>query len=142
MFQLAGKLKQAKKGLKGLHKEGYAHLEDKIEQTRPKLDFMQDDIKSSLSGLELRNKEKLLIVEVKKWLCIKESIMQQKSKVQWINSGYSNSHYFFTSMKEKRNDNSIGVLQSLSGETLTSASDIQKEITGFYHGLLCSIFCT
>ncbi|XP_048492328.1 uncharacterized protein LOC125493226 [Beta vulgaris subsp. vulgaris] len=59
-----------------------------------------------------------------KWLQVEESILKQKSRIQWIQVGDSNSIVFFDAMKERHARNSIDVLYSSNGTKLEQATDI------------------
>ncbi|XP_056685902.1 uncharacterized protein [Spinacia oleracea] len=108
MFQVWHKLKVIKQGLKTLHREEFARLEERIDGIRRELDDTQSQA------------------------------LKQKSRIQWLKTGDSNTKFFFTAVKERYARNSIDVLYDANGRKLTTAAEIKDEIKTFYHGLIGS----
>ncbi|XP_060190753.1 uncharacterized protein LOC132620044 [Lycium barbarum] len=74
---------------------------------------------------ELVEVEKTLRKEYEKWAQIEESIIRQKSRVQWLRFGDSNSSFFFANMKSRAAQNRIASLTNDTKEILgTSSSSI------------------
>ncbi|XP_021743104.1 uncharacterized protein LOC110709200 [Chenopodium quinoa] len=69
---------------------------------------------------------------------IQESIYKQKSMVDWIKLGDSNSHYFFSVMKHRQGRNRIDSIFTEDDFHLKDPDLIENEIVGFYKGLLGS----
>ncbi|XP_010687394.1 uncharacterized protein LOC104901504 [Beta vulgaris subsp. vulgaris] len=88
------------------------------------------------ANVELHRQEQHCIVSLKKWLHVEESIYKQKSRIQWLQEGDSNSKVFFAAMKERQARNSIDVLYTSTGEKLDKVADIQKELNQFYSNLM------
>ncbi|XP_019259124.1 PREDICTED: uncharacterized protein LOC109237286 [Nicotiana attenuata] len=93
---------------------------------------------SNLQKLELIEKEKALKGDLEKWVLIEESIYRQRSRVQWLKLGDSNSAYFFAQMKNRSNLNGIQILTNDMGDQLVLEEDIEAEIMGYYKKLLGS----
>lgn len=62
----------------------------------------------------------------------------QKSRVQWLKLGDSNSAYFYANMKGRRAQNYITQLTSTTWRLLQRPEDIREKIIGFYKSLLGS----
>ncbi|XP_019267108.1 PREDICTED: uncharacterized protein LOC109244466 [Nicotiana attenuata] len=90
-----------------------------------------------LQNIELIEKQKALKCELEKWVMIEESIYKQRSRVQWLKPGDSNSAYFFAQMKN-RSLNGIQILTNDMGTQLVMEDDIEAEILGYYKKLLGS----
>ncbi|XP_019236179.1 PREDICTED: uncharacterized protein LOC109222315 [Nicotiana attenuata] len=75
-------------------------------------------------------------MELEKWLIVEESVWTQKSRVQWLKLGDSNTSYFYACMKNRQARNHIGKLTSCAGHLLHSADEVAKEILTFYKVLL------
>lgn len=90
------KLQQLKNVTKGLNKE-MASYEKRLNQIRQHLEYVQSNLKISPLNQEMIEKEKLILQELKKWSTIEERILRQKSRVNWIDYGDSNSKYFYAS---------------------------------------------
>lgn len=67
---------------------------------------------------------------------IEESIMKQKSRVQWLQLGDGNTTYFHASLKNREAQNRFTSLITNTGRTITSRAEIEEEIIGFYKQLL------
>ncbi|XP_019251097.1 PREDICTED: uncharacterized protein LOC109230013 [Nicotiana attenuata] len=87
---------------------------------------------------ELIDKEKQLEQELEKWVKIEESVYKQKSRVQWLKLGDSNSRYFFAQMKQRNSTNGIQMLVDDTGRQLVLDDDIEAEVIGYYRTLLGS----
>ena len=128
------KLKKVKHALKQLHKpQSQAYC--KIEELRKKLANVQalTDINSNSN---LQQEEKDCEEKLRYWSQIEESIPRQKSRIDWLTQGDSNSKFFFAAMKARKAKNKIAQIQNDQGETLTKAEEIQGEVVGFFKGLL------
>ncbi|XP_050217536.1 uncharacterized protein LOC126668373 [Mercurialis annua] len=68
-------------------------------------------------------------------LCCEESYYKQKSRVQWLNLGDSNTKFFHNSLKQRRIVNCIPILQLEDGSTINSSNEIHIEMTRFYKNL-------
>ncbi|XP_057247423.1 uncharacterized protein LOC130589842 [Beta vulgaris subsp. vulgaris] len=112
------KLKDVSKALKKLQITHYANVSEKIGECRDQLDRIQTQISSDHFNAELHRQEQHCIVSLKKWLHVEESIYKQKSRIQWLQEGDSNSKVFFAAMKERQARNSIDVLYTSTGRSL------------------------
>ncbi|XP_021863179.1 uncharacterized protein [Spinacia oleracea] len=101
MHQVWQKLKCVKQGLKTLHKKEFARLEERIDTIRTDLDGIQLQLAATPIDTELQVNEKRQTELLKKFLGIQESAYRQKSRIQWLKTGDSNSKFFFSAMKER-----------------------------------------
>lgn len=67
---------------------------------------------------------------------IEESIYKQKSKVQWLKLGDSNTKFFFTQMKKRKAQNQITMLIKDDSITIMDQEVIIREAVDFYTILL------
>nr|XP_016462767.1 PREDICTED: uncharacterized protein LOC107785889 [Nicotiana tabacum] len=82
--------------------------------------------------------EKAAKLELEKWLIVKESVLKQKSRLQWLKLGDSNTAYFRAYMKNRQARNNIGRITNSTGQILQSSTEVEEEILSFYRGLLCT----
>ncbi|XP_056690112.1 uncharacterized protein [Spinacia oleracea] len=136
MLKLWGKLKHVKSGLKHLHNKEFVKLHERIEHLRGELENTQEALVGSSTDLTLQGKEKDLIASLRKFIGIQESAYKQKARIQWLKPGDSNNKFFFTTMKERHRRNNINILYDATGNRLTTASDIAREIRQFYTSLV------
>lgn len=67
---------------------------------------------------------------------VEESVIKQKSRIQWLKLGDSNTAYYHACMKNKQARNSINKLVTRIGQILKSSAEVEEEILSFYRGLL------
>ncbi|XP_019239018.1 PREDICTED: uncharacterized protein LOC109219060 [Nicotiana attenuata] len=129
-------LKSVKAALKLLNNEEFKNVKEKIKNTRKELNEIQDNMKNADPTNHLFEEEKKLLLQLEKWDKIEESIYKQKSRVQWLRLGDTNSASFFASMKGRKAQNQITKLTNSNGEILTEARRIEEEVTDFYKSLM------
>lgn len=67
------------------------------------------------------------------WSKVDESILIQKSRINWISLGDSNSKKKkFTAIKIRKARNRLAMLYNEHDEALTDTAEIQEEIVNFY----------
>nr|XP_009778407.1 PREDICTED: uncharacterized protein LOC104227788 [Nicotiana sylvestris] len=69
---------------------------------------------------------------------VDESIMKQKSRVQWLNLGDSNTTFYHACMKNRQARNNIGKLIDSNGDIVQNTEEVKAKILNFYRGLLGS----
>lgn len=67
----------------------------------------------------MKEEEKELIDQLRKWSNIDESILKQNTIIDWMTFGDSNSKFFFTTVKVRTTRNIIDVLHNSQGNVLT-----------------------
>ncbi|XP_019258471.1 PREDICTED: uncharacterized protein LOC109236718 [Nicotiana attenuata] len=121
---------EVKKAIKEINTQHYKGVDERIKGIRKELQSVQEEMSSNLHKLELIEKEKTLKGDLEKWVLIEESIYRQRSRVQWLKLGDSNSVYFFAQMKNRSNLNGIHILTNDMGDQLVLEEDIKAEIMG------------
>nr|CCA65981.1 hypothetical protein [Beta vulgaris subsp. vulgaris] len=129
------RLQAVKRALKSFHSKKFSKAHCQVEELRRKLAAVQALPEVSQVS-ELQEEEKDLIAQLRKWSTIDESILKQKSRIQWLSLGDSNSKFFFTAIKVRKARNKIVLLQNDRGDQLTENTEIQNEICNFYRRLL------
>src|SRR3954467_14288321 len=81
---------------------------------------------------------KALIDKVIQLNSFEDSMLRQKSKIDWLTKGDSNSAYYYASIKSRSQHKSMDSLHKEDGIILTEQRDIQKEVIRFYTGLMGS----
>nr|XP_016515087.1 PREDICTED: uncharacterized protein LOC107831807 [Nicotiana tabacum] len=108
----------------------------KIKEVRLHLQEVQEKLSADYLNTMLMEEERELKCQLEKWSGIEESIYKQKSRIQWLKKGDSNTSYFFASVKHRYSQNHIRNLKNDQGERLHTEAEIIKEITGYYEKLL------
>ncbi|XP_019260883.1 PREDICTED: uncharacterized protein LOC109238857 [Nicotiana attenuata] len=137
-FRFFNCMKRVKQVIKGLNTQNCKGVEDGIEVIRRELQEVHEKISCRMLNTELIEEEKELKSKLEKWILIEESIYRQRSKVQWLKLGDTNSAYFFAEMKNRNNLNGIHELTNDLGVQLHMEEEIEIEIFGYYKQLLGS----
>lgn len=114
MLSVWNKLRNLKGALKHMNKQEFSGIENKIQAARGRLESIQyqmnipgqDDKKIAL--------EKATKLELEKWWMVEESILKQKSRIQWLKLRDSNIAYYHACMKNRQARNNIGRLVTWS----------------------------
>ncbi|XP_019239440.1 PREDICTED: uncharacterized protein LOC109219434 [Nicotiana attenuata] len=139
MIQIVwNKLKRVNEVIKEINTKHYKGVDERIKRMREELQSTQEEMSFKLQRQDLIEKEKALKGDLEKWILIEESIYMQRSRVQWLKLGDSNSAYFFAQMKNRSNLNGIQFLTNDMGVQLVLEDDIEAEILGYYKKLLGS----
>ncbi|XP_056685657.1 uncharacterized protein [Spinacia oleracea] len=126
------KLKLVKLKLKTLHKLEFQGISSKIDQARLQLDSIQNQLQQNHSDSFLLSQEHICSAELRKRLRIEEVALRQKSRLQWLKVGDSNSRFFFAAVKERNRVNRITELIDDNSNKLVKPADIQGEVLKFY----------
>ena len=129
-------LKCVKRRLKELHKPKFSNLRLRIDNIREDLQRVQSQLQSSPHCNQLAQQEKECILKLQKFLNVEETTLRQKSRIQWLKLGDSNSQFFFNAMKVRYMQNNIEVLFNANGDKLTTTEAIKTEVIQFYSSLL------
>lgn len=92
-------LMQVENGMKQLAWHEYNGVEGKIKEARANLTIIQQQMRDHDKFTELRSSEVEAKNKLEKWLLVEESIMHQKSRVQWLEIGDTNTAYFHACLK-------------------------------------------
>ncbi|XP_021859027.2 uncharacterized protein [Spinacia oleracea] len=130
------KLKRLKHKLKSLHKEEFANITMRIQKAQQELEEVQNQLCSDPADLLMQVEEKRCTGNLRKWLFVEESALKQKSRIQWLADGDSNSKFFYASVKQRRNMNRISLLYTTQGHKIVDPGEITVEIQKFYMALL------
>ncbi|XP_035832931.1 uncharacterized protein LOC118481782 [Helianthus annuus] len=113
-FWLVKKLRLLKNPLRStLFKQGNLHK--KVEALHVKLDEIQLRIDRDPSNVELRASETLINREFQEASLDEERFLKQKSKVDWLRAGDSNSAFFHSSLKIRNHCSRIDVIKDSDG---------------------------
>lgn len=80
--------------------------------------------------------EKETKFQLEKWIRVEESILKQKSRIQWLKLGDGNNAYFYASMKNRNSQNKIQKLTRSNGTVTQIKQEMEDEVMSFYKQLL------
>lgn len=74
--------------------------------------------------------------ELERWSNIEESIWKQKSRIDWLQLGDSNTKFFHAYTKFRQNSNAIHRLVRVDGEVCLGQHMLKEEVLNFYKDLM------
>nr|XP_043612922.1 uncharacterized protein LOC122584908 [Erigeron canadensis] len=114
MFKVVKKLRSLKRPLrKILFQQGNLHA--RVDQCRADLDEIQAEIDKDPTNSGLREKETIVLKKFNDASYDEECFLKQKSKVEWLKCGDSNSKFFHNSVKSKNHRSRIEVIKDVNG---------------------------
>lgn len=94
MFQVITKLKRLKRKLKDLNEVYFSDISRRVKMARQKMENAQLHLQSNPTYLDAFRMEKELVQEYSFLRHDEESFLRQKSRINWLKLGDSNSGYF------------------------------------------------
>ncbi|KAF6157633.1 hypothetical protein GIB67_037206, partial [Kingdonia uniflora] len=140
-FIFVSKLKNVKKKLKKKFSKAFSHLDTQIFNAKNALDILQDNLQIDPLNQNLATQEKLALKFFVDLVKIDEHVKKQKSRVQWLQLGDSNSKFFHNSIKARRARNRILSIIDSNGSALNIEKDICKEGVSWFENFLGNSHC-
>jgi len=69
---------------------------------------------------------------------LEEQLYRQKSRIQWLEMGDQNTHFYHNACRERAAKNNINILYTEEGEVLMNLSDIKREAIGYFQKFMQS----
>ncbi|XP_059663374.1 uncharacterized protein LOC132309039 [Cornus florida] len=133
MFQVVSKLKNLKQPLKSKFAKPMSSLKEEIQSAKASLSSCQLALDSALDNQALRTQEKHLLHSYTSLKLTEEKNCQQKSRIQWLKCGDSNTSYFYKFIASRNNRNKIAFISSSDGTLLKTEAAIKNEIVSYFH---------
>ncbi|XP_021993289.1 uncharacterized protein LOC110890031 [Helianthus annuus] len=114
MFQVVQKLKALKRPLRKLFQQ-QGNLHEKVKEARNNLDACQRAMDEAPMNLELKTQHDNLIVRYIDATRDEAMFLQQKSKVEWLALGDSNTKFFHNVVKAKNHRSRIFSIRDANG---------------------------
>ncbi|XP_019258094.1 PREDICTED: uncharacterized protein LOC109236376 [Nicotiana attenuata] len=130
------KLKRVKIAMKKLNAEEYNVVGGRIAKCREQLCILQEQMRKPGQPSTMTLAEKETKLQLEKWLRVEESILKQKSRIQWLKLGDGNNAYFYASMKNRNSQNKIQKLTRSNGTVTQTKQEMEDEVMSFYKQLL------
>ncbi|XP_026383439.1 uncharacterized protein LOC113278933 [Papaver somniferum] len=129
MFVLVSKMKRVKHILIKWKKEKFQHLSVKTLEAKKEMQCAQENVQKATFCHVFAKIEREAVSKYSTLAKYEESMLKQKSMVQWLDLSDSNTSFFHNSLKERKSRNNILTLTSNSGEKLDEDIPIAKEYT-------------
>ncbi|XP_050233116.1 uncharacterized protein LOC126681613 [Mercurialis annua] len=94
-----------------MNKQQYSDISQRVSNQRVMLEKLQNDIQKDPLNNHLLEEERAVAFYLMFLLRSKESFYKQKSRIQWLQLGDSNTKYFHNSIKQRRVRSSIPLLK-------------------------------
>ncbi|XP_019254004.1 PREDICTED: uncharacterized protein LOC109232713 [Nicotiana attenuata] len=126
MLKVSKKLQDLKHELKDLN-HYMASYQQRLNQSRQKLEIVQANINVQPFCQSLFDQEKEILAELDRWNNIEEQVLRQKSRANWILCGDSNSKYFHAQWKIRQSKNTISSIYTKTGIKLTDPVQVESK---------------
>nr|GEZ01739.1 hypothetical protein [Tanacetum cinerariifolium] len=111
------------------------NLHENVRKLRFELDRVQSDLDLDPFNNDLRDEEAVYVCAFTDALITEERFLKQKSKVEWLRVGDSNSAYFHKSVKGRVNHNCVDVVTDLAGDMVTD-DGVPVAFVSYYEAFL------
>ena len=115
LYQVCSKLKRVKAGLRSLNLSSFNNLSSRSAIARQKLFDVQTLINHQPLCPLLRDQEKQALCEFIEVSKAEESLLRQKSRIQWLAEGDQNTQFFHRVVRQRINRNKLVSLSLADG---------------------------
>ncbi|GAV91001.1 hypothetical protein CFOL_v3_34401 [Cephalotus follicularis] len=114
------------KSLKGLLKKFCTRPNSRAKELRLNLYSVQQEMMNGAVDLSMVERERQLRQEVRRAARSEEAFFKQKSRIQWLKEGDSNSAYFHGMVKIRQSKNHIVMIRNEAGAWVELEADIAQ----------------
>ncbi|XP_077246096.1 uncharacterized protein LOC143885953 [Tasmannia lanceolata] len=136
MYVLTKKLKEVRLKIKEWNHQVFGRVDNIVPFIRRDLDHTQSLIASNPGNADLYQAKENLCIDLKFAMEKEESLLRQKSRIQWLNLGDSNSKFFYSAIKSRQNRNNIRATQRADGSSATDPKEIAQIFVEFFNKAL------
>ncbi|XP_077232625.1 uncharacterized protein LOC143869974 [Tasmannia lanceolata] len=136
LFRVYQKLREVKAALRIWNHEFFGRIDVLAPSLCHQLTSLQTQIAVSPLNQELRQEERSLKDAYIKVATLEEKFYRQKSRINWLNLGDSNSSYFHSAVKARSNQNGIQGTTTDGGNISTDPGEIAKSMSSYFEDLL------
>ncbi|XP_074266947.1 uncharacterized protein LOC141590242 [Silene latifolia] len=124
--------------LKDLNREYFGHVETAAHLAEALLHDIQKKVHADPGNLTLQEEEKQAAQSFSEMEEAWRSFLAQKAKLQWLNNGDDNTHYFHCSIKARRRSNKVLQIKNVHGIICDNNITIEQAFLDYYISLLGS----
>ncbi|XP_077251955.1 uncharacterized protein LOC143891210 [Tasmannia lanceolata] len=136
--RLTQKLKFVKTEIKNWNAQIFGRIDVLAPLYRKELAEIQSKVAADPGNSALKDEERQSIKKFLHTAKLEESLLRQKSRIDWQNLGDSNSHFFHTVINSRRNSNTIQGLANGSGEITAEPDQISNILVSYFKNMLNS----
>ncbi|KAH0896992.1 hypothetical protein HID58_046560 [Brassica napus] len=131
------KLKTLKHDIRSLNRTSFGDLPIQTKQAFEDLCICQNQILANPCTTTFQAEADA----ARKWNHLarqEEQLYRQKSRIQWLELGDQNTHFYHNACRERAAKNNINILYTEEGEVLTNLSDIKREAISYFQRFMQS----
>ncbi|XP_058784375.1 uncharacterized protein LOC131659164 [Vicia villosa] len=135
MFVLWRKLQRLKPNLTKLSRSR-SSINVELTKARKELEVALESLISNRMDVMAIDKVKMLTAKVIEWNELEESMMRQRTKIDWLRMQDGNNAYFFATLKTKSQHRNLNVLHQNDGTVLNAKDEIHQEVLKYYRSIM------
>ncbi|KAL9241058.1 hypothetical protein vseg_015213 [Gypsophila vaccaria] len=135
MYTLTRNLRSLKHALKDLNKRSFSEIEARAASQEQKVKTLQEDIGKNPTRERIEEEHEAL-QELKRVAEARDEFMAQKLKGNWVLEGDANTVYFHATLKGRRDQNKVTMLEDMDGVICASPQAIKTAFMDYYQQLL------
>ncbi|XP_058776555.1 uncharacterized protein LOC131650866 [Vicia villosa] len=135
MFVIWRKLQRLKPDLTKLSRSR-SSINEELTKARTELTVAQESLVSNRMDATAIEKVKMLTTKVIEWNELEESMMRQRTKIDWLRMQDGNNAYFYATLKIKSQHRSLNVLHQDDGTVLNGKDEIHQEVLKYYRSIM------
>ncbi|XP_074271380.1 uncharacterized protein LOC141595316 [Silene latifolia] len=138
MYSLVNKLKCIKPNLLQLNREGLSDIEQTTGICQKKVESLQRQLGQATTNTALIQHEYEAVLELTSLTMARDNFLLQKAKCLWSKEGDANSAFFHNSIKKRRNQNKVIMIEDMNGMLCDTPDQVKTAFLEYYQHLLGS----
>ncbi|XP_050229090.1 uncharacterized protein LOC126678227 [Mercurialis annua] len=134
-YKISQKLKCIKRRFIMMNKQHYSGISLRVKNYKDLIERARKDLQLDPMNNILLEEERVIYIHLRGLMICEESFYKQKSRVQWLNLGDSNTKFFHNSIKQRRSRNNIAMIKLDNGEIINNRDKIHEEMKKFYKNM-------
>ncbi|KAB5569041.1 hypothetical protein DKX38_002834 [Salix brachista] len=136
MHRLLRKLKSVNELLKNFHKHNTSHISTRVSDAKKAWDIAQNSLDNNPTNACLKEEERRTAVAFAMLSHEEEAILEQRSRIQWLQLGDKNTVFFHKSIVNRQTKNRIMSLRDGENNLISSQQDIRNLAAVYFENLL------
>ncbi|XP_077237314.1 uncharacterized protein LOC143878990 [Tasmannia lanceolata] len=138
MYRITRKLQLVKLAIKSWNKDIFGRIDVKLPRIRKDLEDSQAKVHADPRNILLRDQMNQIKEDYHRVASQEESMLRQRSRINWLTLGDSNSHFFHAAINSASNRSSIHGTMNEEGEIVTDPKDVEDTFINYFAGILNS----